>query len=52
MEKFDELIQAIILDALEKNPEGLSEKQIIKIVEKKLKKVKKMIDLFNEIWYN
>lgn len=42
----NELIEAIILEELEKHPEGLTTKQIQKIVNKKLKKVKKILDLF------
>lgn len=49
MKKLDELIQAIVLDALEKHPKGLTEKQIKKIVDKKLKKILKIVDLFNQI---
>lgn len=42
----NELIEAIILEELEKHPEGLTTKQIEKIVRKKLKKLKKILDLF------
>jgi len=38
---FDELIQALILNELEKEPDGLTEKQITKKVRKKLKLIKK-----------
>lgn len=48
----NELIQAIILEELKKHPEGLTTKQIEKIVAKKLKKVKKMLDIWNSLWYN
>ena len=50
MEKqLNELIQAIILEELEKHTEGLTTKQIQKIVSKKLKKVKKMLDLLHSM---
>ena len=42
----NELIEAIILEELERHPEGLTTKQIEKIVRKKLKKLKKILDLF------
>lgn len=44
--KIDELIQAIILEELKKHPEGLTTKQIEKIISKKLKKIKKMLDIW------
>lgn len=47
--ELDELIQAFILDELKKHPEGLTTKQIEKLVKNKLKKLKKMLDIFNNI---
>lgn len=47
--RIDELVQAIILEELKKHPEGLTEKQIEKIVAKKMKKIKKMLDIFNSL---
>ena len=48
----DNLVQEIILQALRDNPNGLTTKQIQKIVKKKLKKIKKMLDIYNSLWYN
>lgn len=46
MQQIDELVQAIIIDELKKHPEGLTTKQIEKLVSKKMKKIKKMLDIF------
>ena len=45
----DEIIQAIILEELQKHPEGLTTKQIEKIVNKKLKKIKKILDILHSM---
>lgn len=45
----DEIVQAIILEELKKHPKGLTEKQLFKVVKKKLKKLQKMVDLFQSI---
>lgn len=45
----NELIQAIILEELEKHPEGLTTKQIQKAVAKRLKKIKKILDLLHSM---
>ena len=45
----DNLVQEIILQALRDNPNGLTTKQIQKIVKKKLKKIKKMLDIYNSL---
>lgn len=45
----DEIIQEIILQALRDNPKGLTTQEIIQIVEKKLKKIKIMLDIWNEL---
>lgn len=45
-QQIDELIQAIILEELKKHPEGLTTKQIEKLVNKKMKKIKKMLDIY------
>ena len=49
MTDLDNLIQAIIMEELKKHPEGMTEKQITKMVNKKLKKVKKMLDILNSL---
>lgn len=43
------LVKAIILNELEKNPKELTDKQLEKIVKKKLKKVKKILDIYNSL---
>ena len=52
MNDLDNLIQALIMEELKRHPEGMTEKQITKVVNKKLKKVKKMLDILNNLWYN
>ena len=47
--RVNELVQAIILEELKKHPDGLTTKQIEKIVRKKLKKIKKMLDIWNAL---
>ena len=47
-ERIDEIIQAIILQALKDNPDGLTQRQIKRLVKKKMKKLKKLLILFNE----
>ena len=47
-EKSDEIMQSIILQALKDNPDGLTQRQIERIVKKKMKKLKKLLILFNE----
>lgn len=47
-ERIDEIIQAIILQALKDNPDGLTQGQIERLVKKKMKKLKKLLILFNE----
>lgn len=42
----EKLIQVIILQALNESPKGLTTKQILKIVSKKLKNIKKMLDIY------
>lgn len=41
-ERIDEIIQAIILQALKDNPDGLTQRQIERLVKKKNEKVKKI----------
>ena len=48
-EQLDTLVQSMILEELEKHPEGLTEKQLYKIIKKKLKKIKKMLDIYNSL---
>ena len=47
-ERIDEIMQAIILQALKDNPDGLTQRQIERLVKKKMKKLKKLLILFNE----
>ena len=47
-EKIDEIMQSIILQALKDNPDGLTQRQIERLVKKKMKKLKKLLILFNE----
>ena len=47
-EKIDEIMQSIILQALKDNPDGLTQRQIGRLVKKKMKKLKKLLILFNE----
>ena len=41
-EKIDEIMQSIILQALKDNPDGLTQRQIERLVKKKNEKVKKI----------
>lgn len=45
----DEIIQAIILEELKKHPEGRTEKQLYKVINKKMKKIKKVLDIINKM---
>ena len=47
-ERIDEIMQAIILQALKDNPDGLPQRQIERLVKKKMRKLKKLLILFNE----
>lgn len=47
-ERIDEIMQAIILQALKDNPDGLAQRQIERLVKKKMRKLKKLLILFNE----
>ena len=47
-ERIDEIMQAIILQALKDNPDALTQRQIESLVKKKKKKLKKLLILFNE----
>ena len=40
-ERIDEIMQSIILQALKDNPDGLTQRQIERLVKKKMKKLKK-----------
>lgn len=48
-ERENEIVQALILKALEEHPEGLTTKQIHKAVKSKLKKIKKIQKLLDSI---
>lgn len=45
----DRLVEEIILAELRKHPEGRTEKQLYKAVKKKLKKLKKALDIIYEM---
>lgn len=45
----DRLIEEIILQELKKHPKGRTEKQLYKAVKKKLKKLKKALDIIYEM---
>ena len=47
-EKIDEIMPSIILQALKDNHDGLTQRQIARLVKKKMKKLKKLLILFNE----
>lgn len=45
----EKMMEALIIQALEEHPEGLTTKQIYKIVKKKVKKLKKVLDILTEM---
>ena len=51
-EKIDEIMQSIILQTLKDNPDGLTQRQIERLVKKKMKKLKKILDFNFYLCYN